>query len=154
MEIERKFLVKEVPDLSQYKVLHIEQGYISTHPTIRIRRENDTYYVTCKGHGSLSHEELNIPMDASAYEHLLSKIDGILISKNRYLIPLPGGLTAELDEFLDTLLGLYYVEVEFSTEKEALDFVPPAWFGREVTYDKSYSNASLSKGMDPRHFTT
>lgn len=152
MEIERKFLVKELPDLSKYEVLHIEQGYISTSPTIRIRRENDEYYVTCKGKGSLSHDELNIPMSAEKYEHLLTKIDGILISKNRYLIPLSDKLTAELDEFLDSLEGLYYVEVEFETEKEALDFIPPTWFGKEVTYDKSYTNASLSKGVDPRKF--
>ncbi len=39
MEIERKFLIKELPEnLSSYKCLVIEQAYLCTEPVIRIRR--------------------------------------------------------------------------------------------------------------------
>ena len=98
MEIERKFTVKELPDLSSYPYLILEQGYLSTEPVVRVRRENDTYYLTYKGKGMLSREEYNLPLTKSSYEHLLSKADGNIICKKRYLIPYLS-YTIELDIF-------------------------------------------------------
>ena len=49
MEIEKKFLVSDIPDLSQaVKVFEIEQGYLCSEPTVRIRRKNDDYILTYK----------------------------------------------------------------------------------------------------------
>ena len=94
MEIERKFLIDTLPEnLSDYPYHQLEQGYLCTEPVIRIRRENDDYYLTYKSKGLMVREEYNLPLTKEAYEHLLSKIDGILISKKRYLIPLPENLT-------------------------------------------------------------
>jgi CYTH domain-containing protein len=36
------------------------------------------------------------------------------------------------------------VEVEFSSESQAGEFSPPAWFGQEVTGDARYANAELA----------
>ena len=37
MEIERKFLLKELPEnLDSYPVRHLEQGYLCTAPVVRI----------------------------------------------------------------------------------------------------------------------
>ena len=36
------------------------------------------------------------------------------------------------------------VEVEFNSLEEAEAFIPPAWFGEEVTGNKQYSNAQLA----------
>ena len=50
MEIEKKYLVSELPDnLPQYKYRKIEQGYLSTSPVVRVRMDNDKYYLTYKG---------------------------------------------------------------------------------------------------------
>ena len=44
MEIERKYLVSEVPaNLKDYHCRVIEQGYLSTHPVVRVRKDNDSY---------------------------------------------------------------------------------------------------------------
>lgn len=52
MEIERKFLVAQLPDnLDNYNCRYIEQGYLSTKPVVRVRRDNDDYYLTYKGSG-------------------------------------------------------------------------------------------------------
>ena len=52
MEIERKYLVSEVPaNLKDYHCRVIEQGYLSTHPVVRVRKDNDSYYLTYKGSG-------------------------------------------------------------------------------------------------------
>ena len=88
MEIERKFTVKALPEnLDSYPFHLIEQAYLNTDPVLRIRRQDDEYYLTYKGKGLMAREEYNLPLNQSSYEHLLSKADGICISKKRYLIP-------------------------------------------------------------------
>lgn len=53
MEIERKYLVKTLPDhLDQYESKKIAQGYLCTEPVVRIRRSNNDYYLTYKGDGA------------------------------------------------------------------------------------------------------
>ena len=44
MEIERKFLIKKLPEnLTQYPCRTIEQAYLCTEPVVRIRKDNDDY---------------------------------------------------------------------------------------------------------------
>ncbi len=146
MEIERKFLVKALPEnLESYEQKHISQGYLCTNPVVRIRRSNDEYFLTYKGRGKMVREEHEFPLTAEAFEHMLPKIDGILIDKIRYLIPLGDGLTAELDIFQGKLAPLRLVEVEFATVEDAERFVTPGWFGDDVTNTKEYHNSNLSQ---------
>ena len=146
MEIERKYLIKELPEnLDSYRKLKIEQGYLSTEPVVRIRRQNETYYLTYKSKGLMVREEYNLPLTSKAYEHLKEKVDGILISKTRYLLPLSNDLTIELDVFDAPYRGLYLAEVEFASADEANSFVPPDWFGEDVTYSSAYHNSTLSQ---------
>ncbi len=149
MEIERKFTIKKLPeDLGSYDYHVIEQAYLTTEPTIRVRREDERYYMTYKGVGgcntSLSHEEYNLPLTKEAYETLASKADGNVISKKRYLIPYMGH-TIELDIFAEPFKPLIIAEVEFSSVDEANDFVPPEWFEEDVTDRQEYRNAYLSR---------
>ncbi|MGN0968339.1 MAG: CYTH domain-containing protein [Oscillospiraceae bacterium] len=145
MEIERKFTVKQVPDdLPQYPCSRIEQAYLCTEPVVRVRRYGEEFWLTCKGEGLLSREEYELPLTEEAYRHLLAKADGLVIVKDRFRIPWEG-YTIELDVFDAPLAPLVLAEVEFPTEEEALAFCPPAWFGRDVTWDPAYSNANLSK---------
>lgn len=146
MEIERKFLVPVLPDnLSQYNCHQIEQGYLCTAPVVRIRKEDDQYYMTYKSKGMMVREEYNLPLTKESYEHLKPKADGIVISKTRYLIPYDKNLTIELDVFHDTYEGLWLAEVEFDTEEEARTFQPPHWFGEDVTFDGRYHNSFMSR---------
>lgn len=146
MEIERKYLIHKLPDnLTSYDKKEIEQGYLCTEPVVRIRRSNDTYTLTYKGKGLLVREEYNLPLTKESYEHLRSKVDGILITKTRYLLPLNNQLTVELDVFSGAHTGLWLAEVEFDSEAAANQFVPPDWFGEEVTFSSKYHNSTLSK---------
>ena len=146
MEIERKFTVKELPDLSQYPFHSMEQGYLNTDPVVRVRREDDNYYLTYKGKGLLAREEYNLPLNEDAYYHLVEKSDGIIIRKKRYLIPYEK-YTIELDIFEEPYENLIIAEVEFESEEEAVGFQPPAWFKEDVTLDRRYHNSNLSKGL-------
>ncbi len=151
MEIEKKFLIRSLNDIpggiDTYNYHEMEQGYLNTAPVLRVRKEDDNYYFTYKGSGMLKREEYNLPLNKESYEHLIQKADGIIISKLRYLIPLEGGLTCELDVFQKSYEGLLLAEVEFSSEEEANSFVPPAWFGKEVTFDPRYHNSNMSKEL-------
>ena len=146
MEIERKYLIDEIPfDLKDYSCKVIEQGYLNTDPVVRVRRSNDKYILTYKGSGLMVREEYNLPLNEEAYRHLIQKADGIIISKKRYLLPLPDSLTIELDVFAAPFEGLWLAEVEFPSEKQANAFTPPEWFGEEVTWSSEYHNSTLSR---------
>lgn len=146
MEIERKFLIEKVPPkLLEYPSQCIEQGYLCTEPVVRIRRQDQNYILTYKSKGLMIREEYNLPLTEEAYLHLRQKIDGLLITKTRYRIPLTKGLTAELDVFHGEHQGLFLVEVEFPTEEDARAFIPLDWFGKDVTFSTEYHNSTLSR---------
>lgn len=152
LEIERKYLVLKLPEtLKNYPCRIIEQGYLNTNPVIRIRRDNEKYELTYKSKGLMTREEYNLPLTKEAYEHLLLKIDGRLIRKRRYMLPLcdftenASGLMIELDVFEGDLAPLLLAEVEFPDEASANSFTPPAWFGEDVTFSGKYHNSYLSQ---------
>ena len=146
IEIERKFLVKEIPDkLDTFERIDMTQGYLNTNPVVRIRKENEDYVLTYKGSGLLSRSEYNLPLNEESFNHLIKKCDGIIISKSRYKIPLKNNLIAELDLFNGDLDSLILVEVEFNSVEEADNFIPPEWFGEDVTTDGRYHNSYISK---------
>lgn len=170
MEIERKFTIKQLPkNLTDYPYHLIEQAYLCTDPVIRIRREDERYYMTYKGEGLMAREEYNLPLNDEAYTHLLPKADGNVISKKRYLIPLETPCLSsdaatqlpcdpvpqtppdvwqpmiELDVFAAPFEGLIIAEVEFPSVEAANTFIPPAWFDQDVTNDPAYHNSNLSR---------
>ena len=145
MEIERKYLISQLPEnLEQYPCRQIEQGYLCVGPVVRIRKDNEKYELTYKSGGRMIRQEFNLPLTQPAYEHLKTKIDGRLIQKKRYMIPLTDILTIELDIFEGDLAPLIIAEVEFPDEETANTFVPPDWFIKDVTFSKEYHNSYLS----------
>ena len=145
MEIERKFLTKEVPfSLADFPARKISQCYISMSPTIRLRQWDDSYILTVKGKGLLAKEEFELEITKEEYDHLLTKAESPAVEKVRYLVPLEDGLTAEVDVYEGKLTGLMTTEVEFPTLEEAEAYEPPYWFGKDVSFDHRYKNTSLS----------
>lgn len=159
MEIERKFLVKELPEnLENYDCKFLEQAYISIAPVIRIRTVSNKktgvkrYILTVKSIGTkskedgmLAHEEFEIDIEKEAYDNLMKKTEGIVISKYRYIIPLADNLKVELDVFKGDLEGLIMAEIEFPTEDMAKKYDPPAFLSKEVTYDTRFHNNSMTR---------
>ena len=160
MEIERKYLVARLPErLDSFEHVDIEQGYLLSSPTLRIRRMGDDYILTVKeriaSHSSAIHNrEEEFALSAEAYQNLRAKCNDHLVSKTRYKIPLTNAdrvgeqgpqLTAELDIFHHQLEGLQIVEVEFPDTVLADHFVPPDWFGDDVSDNPLYRNSNLAK---------
>lgn len=144
---ERKYLIEYSSGrfIRIIPVAHHRTG-LSEHGSlvIRIRKDNNKHELTYKSKGLMAREEYNLPLDEASYQHLLTKIDGRLIRKKRYMIPLNDSLTIELDVFEDDLAPLLLAEVEFPDEASALSFTPPEWFGTDVTFSSEYHNSTLS----------
>jgi CYTH domain-containing protein len=93
----------------------------------------------------LSREEHIIPISQEAFDALWVLTEGKRVEKARYFIDTCNGYVAELDIYKGSNDGLVSVEVEFPNEEEAKAFVPPFWFGREVTGESAWKNSVLAK---------
>lgn len=148
IEIERKFLVtSDEYKTAEFAKNEIAQGYLNSTPerTVRVRIKGDKGYLTIKGKGNESgmsrfEWEKEIPVvDAKSLLELCEK--GV-ISKTRFEIKV-GIHVYEVDEFYGENQGLVVAEIELQSETES--FEKPSWLGNEVTNNKQYYNAYLSK---------
>ncbi len=155
MEIERKFIVKEMPEnLDSFTKKEIVQGYLCNKPVLRIRKSNSDYIFTYKQKKEMEHEndpivnvEIEEALSEDAFYHLLEKVDGNPISKTRYIIPYSvngADYRIELDVFHGKLDGLCFAEVEFESVQASEKFIKPSWFGADVSNDRRYRNHFLS----------
>ena len=151
MEIERQWLfdIDKVPVQFCFRHKDMEQSYLNLEPEVRLRKETSksifesdpTYWITIKGNGDLSREEINKEITKEEYE-ALKRIGNITEDKvirkihwetyiDQYKLELNIVDKGTENEFC-------YGEIEFASEEEALAFEPLDWFGKEVTYDNSY----------------
>lgn len=145
MEVERKFLVPDPPDLDGTRSDEIEQGYlaIGADGEVRLRRKGEKLLLTAKRGSGISRDEAEIELDREAFERFWPLTEGRRLHKRRHVIP-RGELKIEVDVYEGDLQGLVVAEVEFPTEEEARGFDPPDWIGDEVTGDELYLNETLA----------
>jgi adenylate cyclase len=149
IEIERKFLVKTMPDLSQFQQAYILQGYITNSNDsveVRLRQRDEQYFITVKSGSGMVRNEYETSIEQQQFETLWPATKGKRIEKHRWTGQI-NSQTYELDIFMGELESLVLVEVEFASTQQADDFQPAEWFGREVTQDKNYKNKALA--MNP-----
>ncbi len=143
LEIERKFLVPELPSALPCPQ-HICQGYICDDPmrVVRIRAIDDRAYLTVKGKTEQTTRqefEYSIPLEDA--RQLLSTIClRPVIEKDRFSIEYQGFLWV-VDRFSGENAGLILAEIELETEDQA--FALPPWIGQEVSQDPRYFNSNL-----------
>jgi adenylate cyclase len=146
-EIERKFLLKRVPDkLKRSRCYIIEQGYLASESAgrqVRLRKKGDTVSLTFKvGRGS-HREEREIRLSRKQFAALWPATAGRRLRKVRCEVPWKN-LVIEIDIYHGRHAGLVVAEVEFPDRLSCRKFKPPSWFGREVTGEKRYSNVRLA----------
>lgn len=146
IEIERKYLVKNL-DFVKYGVPHrIKQGYISTEEgrVVRIRIKDQKGYLTLKSaaQGFARHEfEYEIPV-ADAEQMLDAMCHKPIIDKTRFDL-LHKGKKWEIDVFNGENEGLIIAEIELQSKDE--EFKIPPFIDREVTDDPRYYNAYIAQ---------
>jgi CYTH domain-containing protein len=151
MEVERKFLVREPPELDGTDAEEIDQGYlaIGADGEVRLRRKGERLLLTAKRGGGLSREESEVELDRDAFDRLWPLTEGRRLHKRRHVLP-HEGLEIEVDVYAGELEGLLVAEIEFPSEEEARGFEPPGWLGDDVTGDPRYLNETLATQGAPR----
>lgn len=146
-EIERKFLVINLPSgLKKYPRHEIRQGYLAVMEDgteVRLRQKGQTYFLTVKSGGRLQRDEVEIKLTCDQFTRLWPLTIGRRIEKVRHEIEHAGNFI-ELDVYGSSLKGLVTAEVEFQSLEDSESFVPPEWFGGEVTQDERYKNKNLA----------
>ena len=127
MEIERKWMVTGFPEgFPLLKSELMRQGYLTVHPTVRIREETllnedgepqHTEYILCFKKGSgLARREIEFPIEPDRFAELEELIGLPLIPKLRNTYLLPDGSHLEVnhvDEGLPT--EFWYAEIEYAS---------------------------------------
>ena len=146
-EIERKFLLKRLPEkLKQARRCVIAQGYLAAEPGgrhVRLRKKGETASLTFKVGRGAHREEREIKLGPKQFTALWPATVGRRLYKLRYEIPWKN-LLIEIDIYRRKHKGLVVAEVEFPDQTACRKFKAPAWFGREVTGNKRYSNVRLA----------
>ncbi|MEP4077551.1 CYTH domain-containing protein [Haloferula sp.] len=145
VEIERKFLVKELPDLGSLHFLKLMQGYIATSDTeVRLRSDGSKHMLTCKRGSGLTRLESEVEISVEQFDALWPLTEGCRIEKTRYHMD-RGEHLVELDVYQGSLEPLVVAEVEFASEGASREFAVPDFFAEEVTSDARYKNKNLAK---------
>jgi CYTH domain-containing protein len=144
-EIERKFLVSELPDnLDSYQHDEIEQWYFVLEDNVeeRIRHRWNRFYHTKKVWHWEMREEYESKITKEEFNLLWPKTEWKRIYKTRYIIPY-NNHKIELDIYHDKLEWLIVCEVEFNNEEESKKFKLPDRFWLEITNNNNYKNRNL-----------
>jgi adenylate cyclase len=147
-EIERKFLVRGDGWRNfAGDGVACRQGYILSEAegaTVRVRRMGDQGFLTIKGPTKgISRPEMEYEIPAADAEYILNHLcNGNIVSKTRYSL-IHKGLMWEIDEFCGENSGLIVAEIELDNEHQPFD--RPDWLGEEVSSDRRYTNAALSR---------
>lgn len=150
-EIERKFLVATDWSPGETEPVPVRQGYLTDNGAgteIRVRAHGERRLMTVKrsrsSAGAAVRDEIEFALVETVFDELWLLTEGQRVAKLRYTVPL-GDLEATVDVYADRNDGLRVVEVEFPSEAAAGQFVPPDWFGPEVTGDPRYGNRRLAQ---------
>jgi adenylate cyclase len=146
-EIERKFLVKELPPgLDRFQSYPIAQGYLASETGgrhVRLRKRGKTASLTFKVGRGTSREEREIKLGPKQFAALWPATAGRRLRKFRYYIPWKN-IIIEIDIYRGKNKGLIVAEVEFQNQTACRKFKAPSWFGAEVTGVRRYSNVRLA----------
>lgn len=152
-EIERKFLVKELPpEIDRYPHSEIIQGYLmitENDVEVRVRKRGGRCTHSVKSGAGLVRKEAEKEITEDEFNEHWPETKGKRVEKVRYDIEYEDHLI-ELDIYSGALSGLIVAEVEFESEDESSHFEPPVWFGEEVTLDERYKNKNLALYGKPK----
>ena len=142
MEIERKYLIATLPPLAGVLSNNILQGYLAIDDTheVRLRQIGPDYILTVKVGTGLVRQEHETVISKQQFSLLWPAVNNRSVSKVRYYLP----DDISVDIYEGPLAGLTVAEIEFDTVRASDSYIPPHWFGPEVTSDLRFKNRSLA----------
>jgi adenylate cyclase len=146
MEIEKKYLLSELPKIRMNSEDTIKQGYIFTsNGEMRVRQKGNRFFLTVKSDGNLTRQEWEEEIPAWVFETLWLQTEGRRVEKTRFSISF-NTTVLEFDEYYGELEGLFTLECEFANEQAAGQFTLPEWVENavDITANKAYKNKNLA----------
>lgn len=148
VEIERKFLVAELPaDIGAWEAARIEQGYLAITGEVEVRirrREGSGPTLTIKSAPGLRRTEEELALMPDRFERLWPLTKGRRVVKTRHVREVSPGVVFEVDVYHERLDGLMTLEIEFADADAAEAFTPPGWVERDVTGQAEFANQTLA----------
>jgi CYTH domain-containing protein len=144
-EIERKFLIKSLPNLSTLTPWHSERFFLKNDEWYeeRISCIQDRYYYDKKiTISSIERNREKREIIKSEFDSLKSRAYASTI-RDTYLLSEIPKITLQI--YKGTFEWLVRVEVEFWTIEEANAFEPLFWMGEEITWEIIARDSSLLK---------
>jgi len=152
LPLERRFLVSFVP--AHYETLPrvvVREGYLATdgNPDVKIAQIGRRFSIVTAANGALDRRgdtRLNSRQFAALWPATLRSQ-----SERERTILHWGGFRVALDRFRNPLAGFILARVPIAGGSDG--FVPPAWFGPEVTGDSNFTDWNLAR-VDPEKIKT
>ncbi len=137
-EIERKYLIKQMPNLKNIKPIRYERYYINDNidNQIRVQKKADKFILETKT--KISDIEYKKEKQEITEQEFLK-----LIIRDSYLINEKPNITIKI--YHGIYKGLIRAEVEFNNEYEYSNFKIPEWFGKDITNTELGMDARLIK---------
>jgi CYTH domain-containing protein len=142
-EIERKFILNELPELDMESFSTYERHFIYAKDGVefRIQRKGEAYECERKGNSSgYSIEKVKFAITLEEFE-LLKTIAFDSLMREAYTVIGSPGISVKV--YKGRFAGLIRAEVEFSSVDEAEAFQVPEWFGKEITFTPLGMDARL-----------
>ncbi len=144
MEIERKFLVKELPDLSGIKSIPYERYYLRVDEKLeeRIQKKGDKYELETKEvKSSLERTKDKKDISKEEFEELKRGKENEGIIREGYNLSSNPNISIKI--YHGKFEGLVRAEVEFKSTEESENYNPESWMGKEITQTDLGRDAKL-----------
>lgn len=144
-EIERKYLIKQMPNLKNIKPIRYERYYINDNidNQIRVQKKADKFIIETKTKVSdIEYKKEKQEITEQEFLKLIKDCKKLII-RDSYLINEKPNITIKI--YHGIYKGLIRAEVEFNNEYEYSDFEIPEWFGKDITNTELGMDARLIK---------
>lgn len=144
-EIERKYLIKRMPNLNNIKPIRYERYYINDNidNQIRVQKKADKFILETKRKISdMEYKKEKQEITEKEFLKLIKDCKKVII-RDSYLINEKPNITVKI--YQGTYKGLIRAEVEFNNEYEYNNFEIPEWFGKNITNTELGMDARLIK---------
>ena len=132
-EIERKYLIKQMPNLKNIKPIRYERYYINDNidNQIRVQKKADKFIIETKTKVSdIEYKKEKQEITEQEFLKLIKDCKRLII-RDSYLINEKPNITIKI--YHGIYKGLIRAEVEFNNEYEYSKFEIPEWFGKDIT---------------------
>lgn len=132
-EIERKFMIQEMPNLKGIQPIHYERYFLQRGDSIeeRIQRKGDLFEREKKITISPVESRKKKEIISEAEFNSLKVLAPASLIRDSYLLPIEPEVSIKI--YGGAYTGLVRAEVEFRTLEEAKSFIPFKWMGKEIT---------------------